>query len=72
MQFTVTIAISATAVIAAISALMYMSRALGRFEEFKENTERSASISTKHIDQRFDSLERQMQELRKEILHFRS
>jgi hypothetical protein len=69
---TFTVAISASAIIAVLSAVAYISRIMGRFEEFKLNTERTVLNNSKHIDQRFDSLERQMQELRKEILHIRS
>ena len=88
MEITVSTAISGTAILTAIFAVIRVSHYLGRFEEFKTQIERREQESlrdeetfvrraewtavARHLDQRFDSLEKQIQDIRKEVLHFRT
>lgn len=88
MELSVSFAVSGTAILTALFALMRVSHYLGRFEEFKNQVERREQESlrdeetfvrraewnsvARHLDQRFDSLEKQIQDIRKEVLHFRT
>jgi hypothetical protein len=76
--------LSSGASIAAISLAIKLMSDYGKMQKSVQLLELAAKDSvtfvrrfeldslSKHMDQRFDSLERQMQEIRKELLHIRN
>lgn len=87
MELSFNTAVSGTAIITAAISLFRVSHYLGRFQEFKESMERRENDFhreedtfvrrvewdqiARHLDQRFDSLEKQIGDIRQEVLRSR-